>query len=78
MVFASSKYDYLQLLAAVKAACRPKIIVGCSSAGEFTSLAQGEGAASAVALRSSEMEFHEVRLSLNCITKAAWEICGHP
>ncbi len=58
IVFSSAKYDYSQLLAAVKAACRPKIIVGCSSAGEVTSLAQGEGAASAVALRSSEMQFH--------------------
>lgn len=57
IVFASPKYNYSQLLKALKAACRPRLIVGCSSAGEFTSRAQGEGSASAVALRSSEMQF---------------------
>jgi hypothetical protein len=57
IVFASSKHDYSQLLEAIKAACSPKVMVGCSSAGEFTSEAQGESSASAVALRSSEMHF---------------------
>jgi hypothetical protein len=58
IVFSSPKYDYSQLLKAIKAACQPKIMVGCSSAGEFTSDAQGEGSACAVALRSSEMQFN--------------------
>ncbi|HEV7844354.1 MAG TPA: FIST N-terminal domain-containing protein, partial [Pyrinomonadaceae bacterium] len=57
IVFASSRHDYAELLQAIKAACRPKILVGCSSAGEFTCDAQGDSAASAVALRSSEMHF---------------------
>jgi hypothetical protein len=57
IVFASSRHDYSKLLEAVKAACRPKVMIGCSSAGEFTSEAQGESSASAVALRSSEMQF---------------------
>jgi hypothetical protein len=58
IVFASSRHDYSKLLEAVNAACRPKVMIGCSSAGEFTSEAQGESSASAVALRSSEMQFN--------------------
>ncbi|MBA3765575.1 MAG: FIST C-terminal domain-containing protein [Acidobacteria bacterium] len=57
IVFASSRHEYSELLHAIKAACRPKVMVGCSSAGEFTCDAQGESSASAVALRSSEMQF---------------------
>jgi hypothetical protein len=57
IVFASSKHDYSKLLEAIKAACHPKVMVGCSSAGEFTSEAQGEHSASVVALRSTEMHF---------------------
>ena len=57
IVFASSKYDYVQMLKAVNETCRPKIIVGCSSAGEFINHAQGENSISAVAIRSSEMQF---------------------
>jgi hypothetical protein len=57
IVFSSSRYDYGQLLRAIQAACHPRVLVGCSSAGEFTSLRQGEGAVSAVALRSNEMQF---------------------
>ena len=57
IVFASSKYKYSELLKAIEQACRPRIIVGCSSAGEFISDAQGEGSVSAVAMRSSDMQF---------------------
>ncbi|MFN2431616.1 MAG: FIST signal transduction protein, partial [Gemmatimonadota bacterium] len=57
IVFASSKYDHSQLLEAIERACRPKIIVGCSSAGEFISNTLGEGSACAVALRAPEMHF---------------------
>ncbi|MGQ0763319.1 MAG: FIST signal transduction protein [Acidobacteriota bacterium] len=57
IVFASSRYVYPKLLEAIKASCGPKIIVGCSSAGEFTSTAQGEGSVSAVGIRSSDMKF---------------------
>ena len=57
IVFASSKYDYAPLLKALERACQPKIIVGCSSAGEFINNIQGEGAASALAIRSSDMHF---------------------
>ncbi len=57
IVFASSRYEPRELLRALQAACQPRIIVGCSSAGEFTTCAQGEGTACAVALRSPEMQF---------------------
>jgi hypothetical protein len=57
IVFASSIYDYLALLQAIERACRPRIMVGCSSAGEFINGAQGEGSASAVAIRSTEIQF---------------------
>jgi hypothetical protein len=57
IVFASSRHDHPQLLKLLNQLCRPKIIVGSSSAGEFTNHAYDEGAISAVALRSSEMRF---------------------
>ncbi|MGI9165219.1 MAG: FIST signal transduction protein [Pyrinomonadaceae bacterium] len=57
IVFASSKYNYSELLQAIEQTCRPKIIVGCSSAGEFINNAQGEGSVSAVAIRSSDIHF---------------------
>jgi hypothetical protein len=57
LVFASTKYDYPKLLEALKAGCSPKSIVGCSSAGELTHDAHGEGAVSVLALRSDEMKF---------------------
>jgi hypothetical protein len=57
IVFASSRHDYARLLDAIKAACSPKVMIGCSSAGEFTCDAQGDSSASVVALRSNEMRF---------------------
>jgi hypothetical protein len=57
IVFASARHDYSQLLESIKATCSPKLMIGCSSAGEFTCEAQGESSASVVALRSSEMHF---------------------
>jgi hypothetical protein len=57
ILFVSPKYDPAKLLVALKQACTPKVMIGCSSAGEFTSESQGVGHASAVAIRSSEMQF---------------------
>jgi hypothetical protein len=57
VVFVSPAYEFAELLEALKETCHPKIIVGCSSAGEFTSMIQGEGLACALALRSTEMQF---------------------
>jgi len=57
ILFASSRHDYAALLAALHAACAPRALVGCSSAGEFTTGSQAEGAACAVAILAPEMRF---------------------
>ena len=57
ILFVSPKYDGPELVRAVKASCSPKLIVGCSSAGEFTSETQGEGKVCAVAISSSQLSF---------------------
>ena len=58
IVFASSRYDHSRLLRAIDGACHPKVMIGSSSAGEFTADSYDEGAVSAVALRSPDMRFH--------------------
>jgi hypothetical protein len=57
VVFASAQHDYEALLAALAEEAGTDVVVGSSSAGEFTHSQQGEGMASAMALRSSEMRF---------------------
>lgn len=57
ILFASARHDFERVLKEVHQSCEPKALVGSSSAGEFTSHAYDEGAVSAVAFRSSEMEF---------------------
>ncbi|MGI8419324.1 MAG: FIST N-terminal domain-containing protein [Candidatus Levyibacteriota bacterium] len=57
ILFVSSKYNYSELLGAVKKYARPKIMVGCSSAGEFITKTKGEGSVSAIAIRSDDMQF---------------------
>lgn len=57
ILFASPRYEFSSLLEALDAACRPAVLVGSSSAGEFTSHVQGVGLACAVALRAPEMRF---------------------
>lgn len=58
IVFASSRHNYVTLLETIQSTCHPKVMVGSSSSGEFTSHAYDEGAVSAVGLRSSEMRFN--------------------
>jgi len=55
IVFASSRFDYPRLLAAVSDACGPRVLAGSSSAGEFTARERGEGTACALALISDEI-----------------------
>lgn len=57
ILFASPRYEYTELLAAFNQTCRPQLLVGCSSAGEFTFARQGEGMACALAISSSNMQF---------------------
>ena len=57
IVFASSQHNYAELLAAIGARHPSAKLVGCSSAGEFSSYSAGLGAASAIAFASDEMRF---------------------
>ena len=56
VVFASSRHDYRAFLTALRDACDPRILVGASSAGEFTAEERGEGTACALAIRAPELE----------------------
>lgn len=56
IVFASSRFDHEPLLRAISDTCRPRLMVGSSSAGEFTGNRRGEGTACALALRSSDLQ----------------------
>ncbi len=57
IVFAAPSYNHAKLLVALKAKCPDAILIGSSSAGEFTHAAHGEGAACALALKSDETRF---------------------
>ncbi|MFD2163638.1 FIST signal transduction protein [Paradesertivirga mongoliensis] len=57
ILFASSVYDFPALLKTLKRECKPEILVGSSSAGEFTSNDFGTDSACAIALHSTEMKF---------------------
>ncbi|HBZ06806.1 MAG TPA: FIST domain protein [Massilia sp.] len=57
IVFASPEFDYQPLLAALEAACQPRLLVGCSSAGEFSGCATGNASVSVMAIRADDMLF---------------------
>lgn len=57
IVFAAPHYDHGALLGALNEGCSPKIIVGASSAGEFTNKALGVGLATALALKDPAARF---------------------
>lgn len=57
IAFASAQHDYGKLLAVLAESAGTEVIVGSSSAGEFTHSTRGEGHVSALAVRSETMEF---------------------
>jgi hypothetical protein len=57
ILFAAPGYNHEELLQALKQSSKTAYIIGCSSAGEFTSRVQGTGLACAIALYSDEMSF---------------------
>jgi len=57
IVFVSARFEYEALLRILTERCTPGVLVGSSSAGEFTHVAQGSGTASALALRSDSLVF---------------------
>lgn len=56
IVFVSSRFDYEKLLYALNEVCHPKVLVGSSSAGEFTRNQRGEGTACALAFSSPDVK----------------------
>jgi hypothetical protein len=60
IVFASPEFNYQQLLAAINRDCSPRIMVGCSSAGEFSGCATGNASASVMAIRADDILFRSV------------------
>lgn len=57
IVFASPLYEYEVLLRNIAEHCHPALMLGCSSAGEFTSAIAREGSACVLAFKSSDMAF---------------------
>jgi hypothetical protein len=57
IVFAAPHFDHSVLLRALSDGCSPDLIVGASSAGEFTSKTLGVGFASALAINDAEARF---------------------
>ena len=57
IVFAAPNYDHPVLLRELAEACSPELIVGASSAGEFTNDTLGVGLASALAIHDPEARF---------------------
>lgn len=60
IVFISSAFDYSELLRTLDETCRPTVLVGSSSAGEFTGEYSGVGSVSALAFRSPHMQVRAV------------------
>lgn len=57
VVFATPRQDHAGLLEELSAGCEPGVLVGCSSAGEFTDQDAGEGKTCVLALHAPEMRF---------------------
>ncbi len=57
VVFSSSSHNYSKLLKAIKKSSGTKLLMGSSSAGEFVSNIQAEGAVSVLAISSSDLKF---------------------
>ena len=58
ILFASQAFNYAALLAAIDQGCAPRILVGCSSAGEFSGCNDSNASASVMAIRGQDMRFN--------------------
>ncbi len=58
IVFASPAFDYRALLKALDEGCHPQLMVGCSSAGEFSGCADSNASVSVMAIVGDDMRFH--------------------
>lgn len=57
VVFAAPQYDHSALLQALNEGCSPALVIGASSAGEFTNNTLGVGLASALAMADAQAGF---------------------
>ncbi len=60
IVFASPEFSYGALLTALEQGCAPRLMVGCSSAGEFSGCSDSNSSASVMAIRGDDMRFNAV------------------
>lgn len=58
IVFASSEFSYVELLAALERGCHPRIMVGCSSAGEFSGCRDSNASVSVMAIKADDILFN--------------------
>lgn len=63
ILFIASSYDYYEIIQNIKKITQAPIVVGSSSAGEFTNFNFGTDSISAVAIYSDEMEFNAIMAS---------------
>lgn len=58
IVFASPEYPYNALLTTLEESCQPRVLLGCSSAGEFSGCSTNNASVSVMAISSSEILFN--------------------
>jgi hypothetical protein len=58
ILFASPAFDYSALLRAIDEGCAPRLLVGCSSAGEFSGCSDSNASASVMAICGADMRFN--------------------
>jgi hypothetical protein len=58
ILFASPEHSFETLLQSLQQACSPKLMVGCSSAGEFSGCMSASASASVMAIRSDDILFN--------------------
>lgn len=58
IVFASPQYPYQELLSSLEEACTPLLMVGCSSAGEFSGCKDSNSSVAVLAIKAEDMLFH--------------------
>lgn len=58
IVFASPEFAYHDLLTSLESACNPGLMVGCSSAGEFSGCKDSNSSASVLAIKADDMRFN--------------------
>lgn len=57
IVFVSPQFAYHELLQALVDTCAPALMVGCSSAGEFSGCSDSNASASVMAIKATDMQF---------------------